>query len=377
MARLSHRTARLVALCALLIGSATASAEDRQTDCGPAGSYRLDAAWSGERGCPTGIAVSSAIGPDIPVNIEWGMPYRWELDIGVAGPVSGIAIGGDGMIFAGLQTSLYAVKEQGDVWWHADLGATPAGSPSIGPTGTLFIGTQAGRIVAVSPNGTIKWSYQLANSATLSSSIVLGAGGKIFAADNLGNVTALVDGASAATLAWPPHTMGSAVKTTPALSRDGSTLYVSSSAGVLASISTTTGARLKTAAYAVGQATSPFVDASATVYVGANDGKLYAFDGATLARKWATALSTTGTVHTAVPVSDGHVFAFAAASATTDNAYELDHFGKIVWTSASPTSNPVSLAFVDGSNDVNFADGTKLKEYRRLGGEQPATGLHL
>lgn len=59
------------------------------------------------------------------------------------------AAGGDGVMYA-------LDSMTGDILWAEDLG-TAAASPAVGPDGTLY-SLSVGRLVAMNPNGTVKWS---------------------------------------------------------------------------------------------------------------------------------------------------------------------------------------------------------------------------
>ncbi len=45
--------------------------------------------------------------------------------------------------------------------WSVDVGLAGYSSPVIGPEGTVYITTAAGEVVAVNPDGTIKWRRAL------------------------------------------------------------------------------------------------------------------------------------------------------------------------------------------------------------------------
>lgn len=73
----------------------------------------------------------------------------------------------------------------GDVLWSVDLGSRIQSSPTVGPDGTIYVGTDEGKLLAVEPKGTIKWSFRTAGpvpgSAILTedSHIVFGSTDKI------------------------------------------------------------------------------------------------------------------------------------------------------------------------------------------------------
>lgn len=45
--------------------------------------------------------------------------------------------------------------------WRVEVGSVGYGSPVIGADGTVYVGTLEGKLVAINPNGTIKWNLEL------------------------------------------------------------------------------------------------------------------------------------------------------------------------------------------------------------------------
>src|SRR3990167_398382 len=45
--------------------------------------------------------------------------------------------------------------------WKVEVGSVGYGSPVIGTDGTVYVGTLEGKLVAVNPNGTIKWELEM------------------------------------------------------------------------------------------------------------------------------------------------------------------------------------------------------------------------
>ena len=72
----------------------------------------------------------------------------------------------DGTIYVGSwDTRLYAFRPDGECKWYLGSGGSISSSPSIAEDGTIYFGTlggfnHGGYIVAVNPNGTMKWCYE-------------------------------------------------------------------------------------------------------------------------------------------------------------------------------------------------------------------------
>ena len=84
---------------------------------------------------------------------------KWSYDI-VWGASGGTAIGEDGTIYIGTD-NVYAIWPNGSTRWIYDLGSHYIGecSPAISADGTIYIGTHndGGDIIAINPDGTLKW----------------------------------------------------------------------------------------------------------------------------------------------------------------------------------------------------------------------------
>ena len=84
------------------------------------------------------------------------------------------AIGADGTVYVGDDTNLAAFTPSGALKWRLPLGETVLGSPTIGLDGTIYITTTQdelrGALVAVSPDGSIRWSAEESNRTVRSSS---------------------------------------------------------------------------------------------------------------------------------------------------------------------------------------------------------------
>ena len=90
---------------------------------------------------------------------------KWKLGA-LGGIISGSpAIGLDGAIYFGTvrdsnKGDIIAVNPNGTIKWHYETGNRIYSDPAIGDDGTIYIGSDDSYLYAMNPNGTLKWSYK-------------------------------------------------------------------------------------------------------------------------------------------------------------------------------------------------------------------------
>jgi outer membrane protein assembly factor BamB len=288
--------------------------------CGDAKGLEKDAPWPMRGGCPKRAGVSANGGPAA-ATVKWAV----ALPVGESSPAvsadhhvwigtadgdvialsgggsvvgafhtvgavrssparasSGLTVigGGDGMLY-GLERApdppdggVDGGDDGGDggfplhraVWSHA-VGPMSS-SPAIGADGTIYVGTTAGKLVAVTGDGkTTKWSAT--TNDTGGGSPAIGGDETIYVGSADGKVYAVApDGKPRWTYAT-----GGPITGSPAVY--GGTLYVGSDDKKLHAIGTEAGAGTWTYA-TLGAVASPVIGSDQTVYVGSADGNLYA-----------------------------------------------------------------------------------------------------
>jgi outer membrane protein assembly factor BamB len=167
--------------------------------------------------------LSSFPGPTVPF-------LKWKLQ--TSGPVDSSPAIGFGRVYVGSEDgSLYALNLQGNLLWKFQTSSPIRTSSAIGSDGTIYLasyiksasGEHEGILYAINPGGNLKWNFTLANfqgDDSLSSPII-GPDGTIYASDEGGGVVAVhPDG----TLKWEVAASGE-VFGPPALGPDG-TVYV-------------------------------------------------------------------------------------------------------------------------------------------------------
>ena len=189
----------------------------------------------------TGYWITSdpAVGDDGTVYIGSGDNYlyalypngtlRWRFQTGhyVKGPPS---IADDGTIYIGSWDDyLYAINPDGTEKWRHQVGAGTESNPSIGHDGTIYVGGDY--LYAIYPNSTRKWTFDFGdNIHSHQSSPALSADGTIFIGtligeDNGGEIIAVnPDG----TLKWRKTIATNRVQSSPCIGKDG-TVYIGSS----------------------------------------------------------------------------------------------------------------------------------------------------
>jgi outer membrane protein assembly factor BamB len=175
----------------------------------------------------------------------------------------------DGTVYVGSNDGkLYAIGAAGiTLWTYATAGAVES-SPAIGPNGTVYVGSQDGRLYAIDSNGSLEWDFD--TGAPVFSSPAVGPNGVIYVGSENGNVYALLANGS---LLWSYHA-GAAVYSSPAVAANG-TVYVGSNDLDLYAFGSNGSLEWK---FATGGSvfSSPAIDAQGTVFIGSGDNHLYA-----------------------------------------------------------------------------------------------------
>jgi len=118
-----------------------------------------------------------------PINgqIKWVYDtYNYEL--GKGGIYFSAAVASDGTIyFSAFGSYLYALTPNGKLKWKYQIGGsnTTGSSPVIGSDGTIYLTGANSILFAINPDGTLKWSYYISDIFSLSAS-ALGSDGTIY-----------------------------------------------------------------------------------------------------------------------------------------------------------------------------------------------------
>jgi outer membrane protein assembly factor BamB len=267
--------------------------------CGNTAGLQAAAAWPMMGYCPTHIGrgphVSSKTGH-----------VRWTTSVG-AGLSGGIAVAADGTIYAGSDDGkLHAITPSGSIRWSKTIGSSKFVNavPAIGQDGSIYLGNQDTNLYAVSSSGTLNWKYAVGGQVFTSANVA--SDGTIYVGGGTNQHSAFaLDGAGS--LKWTFKT-GSDVNSSPAIGFDD------------------------------------------TVYVGSEDANIYAL-GPSGAKHWAFD-DQEGGAQTPVIGQDGTVF-FNGKSSMCG----VDTQGKLAWV--TPTSNQATIPAIgfDGTVYAGTTDG--------------------
>lgn len=202
-------------------------------------------------------------------NLSNGLPaIRWSLLTGRA-VNSSPAVGNDGTVYVGSNDGkLYAINPDGSLKWSFSALDAIQSSPALAADGTLYVGSDDGRVYAINPDGTKKWEF-LTGSANPSSPLI-GADGTVYLCSSQGRLLGLNPNGQVVL----NKLLGAAAKCSPVLSVDG-TLYIGDDLGRLHSVARN--GTLNWSFQAGGTlASSPAIASDGTIIIGCRDRKVYA-----------------------------------------------------------------------------------------------------
>jgi len=245
---------------------------------------------------------------------------KWSYQAEASGGSAAIAYDGTAY-FVSTSGKIYALDINGRLKWSYQIEGTVSSSPAISIDGTIYVGSShveyveseiesSGKVYSLDPNGSLKWSYQ--TGGAVNSSPAIATDGTIYIGSDDGKIYALnpQDGSPK----WSSQT-GRAVSSSPAIGVDG-TVYIGSDDCKLYALNTD-GSRKWSYQTGGEIRSSPAIGADGTIYFGSGDGKVYAL-GSDGSQKWSyqtggavyssPAIATDGTVY--IGSSDGKVYAF-------------------------------------------------------------------
>ena len=230
---------------------------------------------------------------------------RWSTDLGPGRETSSPTIGADGTIYAmGGEGRLSAISPDGSVKWTAQTGPTLKASPAVAPDGTVYVSSMNGKLYSIAPpadpngqRGTIRWTFRFAEFPGNGEPVVhhspppgadgIGSG----ASPTIGPDGTIYVGANNSNfyavapdgqLEWLFEAQReiAGIWSTAALSADNSTLYFGANKGGIYAVDRVNGS-LRWQHEIVGSVySSPALDATGTLYTGSTVGHVFALDGA-------------------------------------------------------------------------------------------------
>ncbi len=309
------------------------------------------------------------------------------------------ALGRDGSVYLGFsagtrnaaRSTFYALKAptsgtEAQIAWSVDFGeGMMTSSPTVGPDGTIYAVSGPGKLYAIAPDGTVKWTVQ--TGPTLRSSPALAADGKVYQPSSDGKLYAVAPPASAdskeGTIAWT-FDFGQHLGSTPLLTKAGGfgggngigsgasptigpdgTIYIGANNSNFYAVNPDGSLKWLYEAereYAGIWATAALSADASTLFFGANKGGIYALGTKDGALRWqfpiygsvysSPALDHQGTLYTGSTV--GHVYAL---DSTTGHVVFDYNAGAQVWSAPSILPNGTVVVADRKGNVILLGDG--------------------
>lgn len=155
-------------------GDGVSSAEQHpQHAYGDAGEYTVWLTVLDDRGDSTQYNTKISINS---YNLKWKLNIESGSSISPSAP----AVGDDGTLYLGSQDGkVYAVSTQGSVKWSFTTGKAVRSTPALGADGTVYIPSQDGKLYALTKEGNKKWEFAIGVSL-LDASPTVAADGTIY-----------------------------------------------------------------------------------------------------------------------------------------------------------------------------------------------------
>jgi outer membrane protein assembly factor BamB len=220
-----------------------------------------------------GIIYSGSMNGDLHAFFQNGSK-KWSTHLGAGWVYSSPVIGTDGTIYAASVGSgrLVAVYPNGTIRWYFNAEDYIYCSPAIANDGTIYVGSNDGYMYAVYPNGTLRWKFYAGGEKGIGSAPSIADDETIYFGGTSGYLYALYPNG---TLRWKIGT-GYIGTASPAIHLDG-TIYIGTLDNYrMYSINPNGSVDWYYTTY--GEIySSPVIDKFGIIYCGSDDGYLYAF----------------------------------------------------------------------------------------------------
>jgi len=246
--------------------------------------------------------------------------------------------------------------------WTLPMGGSVWSSPVVGFDGTIFVGSNANKLIAVIPDGTEKWEYQTGGMVVSTPALsITNTGTYVFVGSTDGNLYALTQ---QGVCKWKYKT-GGAIYSSPVIGSD-ETIYVGSQDSCLYAL-TASGAHKWHYRTGGPITSSPAISTNGVIYIGSADGCLYALDLATGKKKWS--FQTHGLITDSSPAigPDGVVY----IGSDDQCVYAVKPNGQLKWaytTDGCVRSSPALS--IDGNTVYVGSDDQRIYALNTLNGAQ-------
>ncbi len=279
------------------------------------------------------------------------------------------AVAPDGVVYVtidgrGAAQGLFAIKKGGATLWHRKIsqsrGFNPFRDPTVGPDGTVYVEDSRSTLYALNPkNGQLYWKF-VGPSGTIGEDATPALspdGTTVYLSTGVGNLYAVSAGPTGGHGAWTYHIhgpQGAYLESAPAVGPDG-TIYVATSVGNIEAVNPDGTSKWVYASKTYFE-TTPAVTAAGQVVAGNNVGTVYAVK--TSDGKLAWSYTTPGT-------HGENLFAAPAASDANGTIYvqnqiglfALSSDGSLQWT-VSPGENWFAGPAMDDSGTLYVTHGS-------------------
>lgn len=313
----------------------------------------VETPWPMFRRDPQHTGRSSYFGPPEP-------KLLWSAE--VPSLFSSPAIGIDRTLYVGSRgegKAIVAINPDGTVKWRYGNADWVRSSPAIAKTTTpqglreevIYIGLPDGTLVALNADGTLRW--QFATGGQLFSSPTVAQDGTLYIGSG-NRVIAITPGGSKK---WEYSTAGQ-VLSSPALSPDEKVLYIGSDDGKLYALDAQTGSLLWAFQTLGGVRSSPAVGPDGVVIFASSTGQVFALEPNARLR-WSFLLSGTTIISSPAIAEDGTVY----IGASNGRLYAFTPDGKLKWPEGVTVGSDISGSpSIDreGTVYIGSTDGTLL-----------------
>jgi outer membrane protein assembly factor BamB len=232
----------------------------------------------------------TGVSPYTTSHVNGTVLWKFETEKGME---SSPAIAEDGTIYIGCHDNrLYAINPDGTKKWHYQVGDGPVysesgtgeysgtkgilSSPAIGDDGLIYFTSMSDKLIALYPNGTKKWDFDIDTSIDIWSSPLVDEDGTVYVGshdDFDGTIYAIdING----NLLWKFET-ASDICSSPAM--DNEVIYFGSGDHYLRAVYASTGELKWKYEFEDFADSSPAIGPDGTIYIGATkEGKLFAID---------------------------------------------------------------------------------------------------